>query len=254
MRTRAGAAVAVAAVLALGTTAVAQSTQVNEYTVQSDVAPNKPGTKAKPVPVSLKVGWTMSEASGLRPATVEQYSILVYGGTANTDLFPACTAVSINNAGSDAACPKGSKVGAGKLTALIGADNNPSDTSIRCEIPIVIYNGGKGRAAIFLKTGPPTCPTPIAQALDGRFIRAFGGKGTGLRFSVPSNLMHPIPGLSTAVTRVDTTMFRKTTRVKGKLRGYLEANQPCVKGARYLDVEFVTDDGQRTTVRDTKDC
>jgi hypothetical protein len=254
MRARAGAALAVAAVLGYGAVAVAQQTPVNEYVVQADVKPNAVGTKARPVPVGLEVGWTMSDPSGLRPASIEEYSILVYGGRENTDLFPVCAPDDINNAQSDAGCPKGSKFGSGVLEAEIGATATPGDRSIRCRIPIVLYNGGGGRASIYLETGPPTCPVPIAQAIDARFVDAFGGKGRGLRFSVPPNLLHPIPGLSVAVTRVETVIPRKPARVKGRLRGFLESTEPCVKGERYLDVEFVTEDGRKDTVRDVKAC
>ncbi|HEU4657128.1 MAG TPA: hypothetical protein VFR97_06365 [Capillimicrobium sp.] len=254
MRLRAGAAVVAATVLACGTVAVAQSTQVNQYDVTGDVTPNKVGTKAKPLPVGLKVGWTMSAANGARPATVERYTINVYGGRENTELFPSCPAVEINNALSDDGCPKASKFGSGFLEAKIGQTSNPSDMSIQCRIPVVLYNGGKRRASIYLETAPPACPVPINQAIDARFVDAFGGKGRGLRFSVPDNLMHPIPGLSVAVTHVETTLPRKTTRVKGRLRGFLESTEPCVKGERYLEVEFVTEGGDKQSDRFTKAC
>lgn len=254
MRTRALAAVALTAAFGAGTVAVAQTTQVNEYAAIGDVAPNKPGTKAKPVPVKLKVGWTMSEASGLRPKTVKQYTVNVYGGRENTDLFPACPAVEINNAQSDDVCPKGSKVGTGFLQARIGAANDLTDMSISCRLPVVIYNGGRQHASIYLETGPPACPVPIAQAIDARFVKAFGTKGRGMRFSVPSNLQQPIPGLMVAVTEVETTLLRRTKRVDGKLRGFLEADQPCDDGKRYIEIEFVTVDGERATARDTKPC
>jgi hypothetical protein len=256
MRIRALAAVGVTAALGVGavTVAVAQTAQVNEYTVHGDVKPNKPGTKAKPVPVELKVGWDMREASGLRPKTVRQYTIKVYGGRENTDLFPTCPAQRINDAQSDDGCPKGAKVGTGYLEAEIGAASDPSDTSIHCRLPITLYNGGNQRVSIYLETGPPACPVPIAQAIDARFVKAFGTKGRGLQFEVPENLQQPIPGLMVAVTEVRTTMLRRTTRVKGKLRGFLEADQPCDKGERYVEIEFVTIDGERASARDAKRC
>lgn len=254
MRLRATLAVAVTAALGLGTAAVAQTDRVNEYVVAADVKPNAVGTKAKPAPVGLEVGWTMTEASGLRPETVERYTINVYGGRENTNLFPTCAAADITNAMTDDGCPKASKFGSGFLQASLGAESNPAEMAIHCRIPIELYNGGKGRAAIYLETAPPACPVTINQALDARFVDAFGGKGRGLTFSVPANLMHPIPGLSTAVTEVRTTLPKKTTRVKGQLRGFFESTVPCLKGERFLEVEFVTEDGSKATARDTKAC
>jgi hypothetical protein len=248
------AALLVAGTLGATAVAVAQQPQVNVYGVDGDVTPNKVGTKAKPVPVGLKVNYTTGEASGLRPEAVRQYTISFYGGHENTDLFPACTARKINDAGGDAGCPKGSLIGTGSLLALAGATSNVGDTSLRCALKIKVYNSGKGKGAVYLSGQQPECAITIDQALDAKYVDAFGGKGRGLQFEVPPNLLHPIPGISIAVVDVKTTLPRKTRRVKGKLRGYFESTEPCVKGERFMEVTFVTEAGQTSSARDTKRC
>lgn len=243
-----------AATLGAAAVAVAQQSPVNEYGVQADVAPNRVGTKARPVPVGLRFDYTTTAAGRLRPSAVRRYTISFYGGHENGALFPACPATRINAAQSDEDCPAGSRIGAGSLHAVAGATSDPSDMSIACDIPITIYNGGRGRAAIYLLATQPSCAVTINQALDARYVPAFGGKGRGMQFEVPSNLLHPIPGLSIAVLDVRTTLPRKTRKVKGRTRGYFESTEPCVKGERFMEVTFVTESGQTAKARDTKRC
>lgn len=254
MRKQAVAVAVAASILGAATMAFAQQPQVNVYTVHGDVSPNKVGTKHKPVAVGLVFDYTMREKSGLRPNPVRTYTIAFYGGHENTTLFPGCPAAKINAARSDAGCPKGSLVGKGSLTAVAGATSDPTDTSIRCVLPAKIYNGGKGHASLYLKVAPPDCPVSINQAIDMRYVNAFGGKGRGLRFSVPDNLLHPIPGLEDAVVDVKTTLPRKTVKVHGRTRGYFESTEPCLKGKRMVSVTFTTVAGQRTTLSDSKAC
>ena len=73
------------------------------------MSPARSGSKAKPVPVQLKFGFQVSEASGNRPSPIKTYSIGFYGGSSNGGPFPKCTAAQINAAQSDSVCPKGSE-------------------------------------------------------------------------------------------------------------------------------------------------
>src|SRR3954470_23587716 len=85
--------VAAVSVLALTAVAIAQTTQENTYKVQGVVTPKKkPGSKSKPVPVSVVFSYQVGEKSGLKPSPVKTYKISLYGVRAvNGDRFPKCT-------------------------------------------------------------------------------------------------------------------------------------------------------------------
>src|SRR5690348_175166 len=105
------------AVLAVAAVAYAQAQQ-NTYKVQGSASPTgKPGSKKKPVPVSVKFSYQVDEANGNQPSAIDRYKISFYGVRAvNGDKFPKCTADQISQAGNnDSGCPKGSLVGTGTI-------------------------------------------------------------------------------------------------------------------------------------------
>ncbi|HEY8583416.1 MAG TPA: hypothetical protein VIL49_10735 [Capillimicrobium sp.] len=233
--------VALVALLTFSVAAVAfaQSSQQNQYEVSFKVTPKpKSGSKKKPQIVGLDVGWDVSEQSGLRPAVVNTYSVGIYGGVTNGKFFPKCTAQEINNVASDDDCPKGSQIGTTNIDAIVGSSGDVNDKSISCKSKGTIYNSGQGRGAIFIEAGPPTCPTPLATAIDARFVKIFGGKGTAMEFTVPSSLRHPVTGLDLAVTKVTANLPVIKTKVKGKQRGFWEVQQTCPK-SRKAATQFV---------------
>jgi hypothetical protein len=243
---------AVAAVM-LACAAAVFAAQVNTYTVEGTTSPAKPGSKKKPVPIGLNFDYTVGEEAGQRPSPVSRYTIGFYGMQSNGRLFPKCTAQQINAAQSDANCPKGSLVGSGSVTNAAGATDNPADTSIPCNLGLRIYNGGQGKAALYLFGNPPQCVIPISQAIDARYVRTFGGKGQALQFSVPSNLLHPVSGIDNAVTNVRSTIKKLTTKSKGRTRGYFESIR-CQKGHRPIAVDFLTEAGQSSTAGTKAGC
>lgn len=249
--------VALSAVLAIGVSgaAVAQSTQTNQYEVTGKATPSKGASKKKPLPTMIEAGWEVSEASGLRPAVVETYSVGFFGGVSNGRFFPKCTAQEINNAGSDSGCPRGSQIGTGTIDNAVGATTDLSDTSIPCDATHTIYNSGQNRAAIFIEGSPPTCAVSLSTAIDARFVPILGGRGTALQFDVPQNLRHPVPGLDLAVTKVTARLPKKTTKVKGKTRGFFEIQQPCPRNRRAPIVfEFTSESGSTVTEEITQPC
>jgi hypothetical protein len=250
--------VALIALLTLGVTAVAfaQGQQTNEYKVSFKVTPKpKSSTKKNPMPVGLNVSWDVTEQSGLRPAVVKTYSVGIFGGTTNGKFFPTCTAQQINNAGSDEGCPAGARIGSGRISNAVGAASDLKDTSIPCEATHTIYNSGQGRAAIFIEGAPPSCAVSLATAIDARFVKIMGGKGTAMQFDVPENLRHPVNGLDLAVTKVTANLPKKTTKVKGKTRGFWEVVDTCPKSRKApVEFEFTTEAGTSTKVDSTVAC
>jgi len=249
--------VALIALLTVGVTTVAfaQSSQTNVYKVSGKASPAKSGSKKKPVPTGISAGWDVSEQNGLRPAVVETYSVGFYGGVSNGKFFPTCTADEINNAQSDAGCPKGSLIGTTKINAFVGSASNLSDMSIKCDSTGNIYNSGQGKAAIFIEGNPPQCAVALATAFPAEFVPAFGGKGTALQFSIPLNLRHAVSGTDLAVTKVTSNLPKKTIKVKGKTRAFFEIQQKCPKnGKAPVEFIFTQEDGKKSTETITQPC
>jgi hypothetical protein len=246
------------ALVVLLVAAVAYAQQVNTYTVVGSTSPAKPGAKKKPLPIKLSFDYQVGEAAGLRPSPVKRYTIGFYGVKSNGGLFPKCTAAAINAAQSIASCPKGSIVGKGVIINQVGASNNPADKSIDCNLNLTLVNGGQGRLAIFLNGGPSTtvegkqCIIPISQAIDAKYIPYDGG-GTALQFDVPSNLLHSVPGLDTAVTKVTSDISKLTVKKGGKTRGYYES-VACKGKVRPIEVTFLSEAGETKTASVDAKC
>lgn len=238
--------------LALAVTAVAYAAQVNTYEVTGSTSPSKAGSKKKPVPVQLKFSYQVGEEAGQRPSPVKRYSIGFGGLQSNGGLFPKCTAARINAAGDDGDCPRGAVVGTGFVKNAAGATANTADRSIHCDLSLKVYNSGQGKAALYLYGNPPQCAIPISQAIDAKYVKIPGGQA--LQFEVPSNLLHPIPGVDNAVIDVTSTIKKMTRKVKGKTRGYYEVAGGCKGGKRAVSVEFLSEAGESKTATSTASC
>lgn len=248
---------ALVAVLAIGgvTAAVAMAAQVNKYSVQGKVNPARSASKKHPLPIKLDFDFQVSEVSGNRPAPIKTYTIGFFGGADHGEAFPTCAASKINAAGNDSKCPKGSLVGGGVVKSFTGATSNEADKSIPCNLAMKLYNGGRHRLAIYLHGTPPDCAVSLSQAIDARFIKAFGGKGTALQFTVPDNLRHPLPGLDLAVVDTTSTINKVTTKYHGKKIGFLDAEQTCPKSRKVpMQVTFTTETGQKEVAKSTFSC
>jgi hypothetical protein len=236
-------------------TAVAFAAQVNVYTVEGSITPNQGASKAQPRPIQLKFSFQVKEAGGQRPSPIKTYSIGFWGGRSNGGRFPKCTAQQINATQSDAACPKGSQVGTAVVKNAAGSTADPADTSVKCDLTMKIYNAGVNRAALFLEGAPPDCVISINQAVDAKFVSAFGGKGQALEFSIPANLLHPIPGLDNAQVDVSSTIFKKTIKAKGRTQGYFVVDQACPKnGKAPIAVTFTSEAGESKTATADNAC
>ena len=238
-------ALAITAMLVLGMAAVAYAQQqVNTYTVSGSTSPTRAGSKAKPVPVSVKFGFTVGEQSNQRPSPIQKYSIRFAGLAVNTNFFPRCSS---GNAPDD--CPARSIVGTGFITNATGASNNKADKSIACNAKLSVINNGSNRATIFVEGSPQAtnprerCAIELSSPIPARFIRASGGAATSLEFTVPDSLLHPLPTLDNAVTSVTSTIKRLSVRRGGRARGFFESVGGCVNRRRNITVTFTPETG-----------
>jgi hypothetical protein len=238
-------AAAAAASVALASAAYAQ-TAGNQYTVSGGTK-TRGGTVAKPKPADLNFTFSLADASGNVPQVVKTYTIKVEGGKVNTSLIPGCRSSAMDAAGTDDKCPKGSKVGTGKLTALIGKSGTPKDGATSCNLPFVLYNSGGGKAALWIEAKPPACPVPIAQSVPAKWTKS--GTTAGLTFTVPDELRHQV-GLDLPVVAASATIGKITKKKNGRTVGFLESTG-CKDGKRDFSVGFTTEDGQTQTVSKT---
>lgn len=244
-RRKALAAIGLASV-ALAATAHAQATGGNQYDVTGGTAA-RGGTAAKPKPADLKFTFKLSDPSGNVPKVVKTYEIKVEGGRVNSALVPACKGAAMDAAQSDAKCPKGSQIGSGTLTALIGQSGTPVAGALNCVLPFKIYNSGGGKATLWIVARQPACPVSLAQSVPASWTKS--GTTAGLKFTVPDLLRHQL-GLDLPVVSASATIKKITKTSHGKAQGFLESTG-CKDHKRDFSVTFTTEDGQKQTVSKT---
>jgi hypothetical protein len=232
--------------IALATAAQAQTTGGNQYDVSGGTAA-RGGTAAKPKPADLKFTFKLSDPAGNVPQVVKTYEIKVEGGRVNSSLVPACKGSAMDAAGSDSKCPKGSQIGSGTLTALIGKTGAPTTDALNCALPFKIYNSGGGRAALWIVARQPACPVALTQSVPATWTKS--GTTAGLKFTVPDLLRHQI-GLDVPVVAASATIKKITKTSHGRTKGFLESTG-CKDGKRDFSVTFTTEDGQHQTVSKT---
>jgi hypothetical protein len=251
--------IAVTAMFVLGLAAVAYAQVVNTYDVSGSTNPTRAGSSSRPVPVSVRFGYTVGEQQNRRPSPVRKYSIRFAGLRVNTNAFPRCSASTLENRG-PSACPSGSAVGSGFITNATGSRTDPNDKSITCNAALTVYNSGDNRGVIYVagspnSTNPRTrCAIELAAPIPARYIRASGGQATSLEFNVPPSLLHPLPTLDNAVTSVTSTIRNITRRRGGRRVGYFESIGGCVRNRRNITVTFTPEQGTVARAQELAPC
>jgi hypothetical protein len=240
------------AVLALAAVAFA-ATQQNTYTLtQAATSPTKAGTKTKPVNISIAFDYTVGEKSGQRPAVVSKYQIRFKGLRTNGKYFKKCTAAQITQAGSNKPCPAASQVGTGGVENQLGGTADPSGKT-PCNLNLRLYNGGQNKLTLYLDNFGVATPCPVPpHAFTGTYTTAAGF--TTLTFSVPSDLLHPVAGVSVAVVRTHSVIARKTVTVKGRKIGYFQSIGGCIAKKRPTTVIFTQEDNTTGSASKTSAC
>jgi hypothetical protein len=238
----------VVAMFLIAAVAIAQSTAVNEYTVDGSVTASG-GTKKKPKPGGLSFLFTTKRADGTLPAPIQKYSIGFEGGKVNSKAVKAkCTAAQINSAGSDAPCSAKAKVGSGTVNSLVGTTGQPLSGAAKCQLSLTLYNGGNNHMPLFLKGGPPTCIAAISQSIDAVFVKK-PGNIMALEFEVPESLRHQL-GLDIAVVDVTSKINKIVTKIKKKKVGFLES-VGCTDKKRDISVTFTDETGTAVQAKKT---
>jgi hypothetical protein len=231
---------ALAALLALATVAFAQQAPLSVQ-IDGAIKPTKGGKKKKPKNARLQLKFSVNPDSRRTVSTITFYvprNVKLSGKG-----FRFCPASQINSQG-EGSCPKGSKVGSGTATALLGPTLLPQNFTVG------VYAGSKNELALAL-TGT------ISIAFRGLINKAGLPFGQKLTVDIPPQVQQPAPGLFSYITGVDTTIKAKgkAKKKKGKKRKkrYFASLTGCPKDRTHdvgVQLTYVQNDAGAAGVSD----
>jgi hypothetical protein len=217
---------ALIAMLAVAAVAIAQTAPAPpEVVVTGKVSPSKAGTAKKPKPVTSEISYTVNKESF---STVQRMEFFLPQGLKLSGKgFKRCSVDAINTKGSEA-CPKGSQVGTGSATALLGPGQAPLGFDVR------IFVAGDNSVAMNIRG----TVTDVDIAIPGKITKQKAPYGSKLQLDVPTSLQQPVPGTYAYLTGVKAKLGGKsakgtiTKKVKGKKvkqTVYFATTTGCVK-------------------------
>jgi hypothetical protein len=159
------------------------------------------------------------------------------GAVANGKLFKSCSKKQIESFGKVLSrCPKGSKIGSGKVRALaiqMGVTSNGR---------VAMFNGPHGKSITFnIQT---SIPANINESFDAPLQKVHGKFGYKLTLNVPESLQQILTGVFVGIEDFNVTTSG-TVRSHGHKRGYIEARSCPRNGKAPLHGDF--DFANRTT-------
>ena len=204
----------------LALTAVAHAQTAPTILPEFKVTPKKAGTKKKPRNALVYTKGTLDGDAGVTLSRLE-YTI---PRTIRIDGkgFKTCSADFVNENGDDG-CPKGSKVGTGAATALLGPQKSQLDFDVE------VYAAGRRALTIYLQTNLFNIAIP--GTIRGRIVG----------FDIPERVQQPVPGLYAYVTSVTAALGKQkgvpaAVKFRGKRRFFASAIG-CKRGRHAGKVE-----------------
>jgi hypothetical protein len=172
---------------------------------------------------------------GLAPTITKSVIFLSQGAVENGRLFPSCSAAQLkrhHNALS--ACPKGSKIGSGFITATavqLGVSANATAT---------MFNGPGGRSIVF--NFHATVPADINDSLDAPLVRLHGRYGYKLTLTIPHDLQEILDGVFVSVQKFHF-VTQGFVKVHGRKRAFIEGRKCPKNGKAPVHADFSFLDG-----------
>lgn len=192
------AAVAAATVAGGAGIADAQSTGAS---LKVKVGPQKAGTKKSPKNSSVHLVVTNNDQKRtLRKLDIQLPKTLVVSGKG----FKKCSEPQLGNNG-PASCPKGSKVGGGTASALLGV-NGPNPVPLT--FVVTAFVGGANSINFYLHS----TTVPVNVVAPGKVKKT--SKGPKLIVTVPQAAQQPAPGTYAGLSQLDTTLKGKAGKHK----------------------------------------
>jgi hypothetical protein len=203
-------ATAVVAMLCMTAVAVGQYTLPVNVQMTGKVTPTKAGTKKKPKRSTLSFNVTVN-----KEARVTAREIVLFtprNVKLNFTGFRFCPASQIAAEGV-ASCKKGSQLGTGAATAVLGPRQLPLNFSVR------IFAGSKNELSLYLAQQGGT----VTAALRGIISSAGAPFGQKVTIAVPNDLQQPAPGLFSSITGISGKVGGTASR-KGKRYNAVSSN------------------------------
>jgi hypothetical protein len=205
-----------------------------DLTFKTTSKSQRAGTAQKPRPVSLSLGITQRTLSGTgQPATSKALNITLpkefrFQGKSWPKKL-RCDPIKANQAKSNSACPKGSAIGKGHVTATAG------DGGIKSEIDVTPYVTKSGDLGLWLSTNTPL---PIHQMLIGKVTNS-----RIVKVAIPSNIQQPLVGVKSAIASMNFSLTRGVV------------STGCGAGKKWaLKFQNVYDDGGSATATAKAPC
>jgi hypothetical protein len=249
---------------ALAGAAIAYGAALNNYTANIKFTTSKAGSKSKPVPI----GW--SETLGASNATAGKVAAplvniktTIYGLKSNLKYFKTCSSKVIDAQPKfNKACPKGSLVASGHVTAAIGGPTLAAPGT-PCLPDLAVYNGGGGKEWYFFTTQSATQCGGLTTGSTPAYPGTVKQVGPNLVLNVPlppyvSTMVAHQPNLYGSLQKQVLNVTPATTKVNGKTVGATEA-VGCKGGKRPWSVVFTAvpaagQPGQSATVSGSSKC
>ena len=248
------ATVALAIVALFGLSSIAQASTIVPK-LDLTLSPSKAGTKKKPKGVKLNFHLTLGTDDGTSPPTTKETIVSFGKGIKfNASKFPSCTLSTLNSKG-PSGCPKGSKVGTGSATALVGGSPGEPAPSTTETLKVTAFNGPKGKSYLLYLDGDS--PAVIKQAIEGKLGTATGDYGYKLDVTIPANLQQPVPGVFAPLVDFKVSTGGTYTKKKGKKKtkyNYIETTA-CTGGKWPFNAELTfANDTSTINAPTTQNC
>jgi len=205
-----------------------------DLTFKTTAKSKKAGTARHPRAASLSLGITQRTFSGTgQPATSKALNITLpkefrFQGKSWPKKL-RCDPIKANSVKSNSACPKGSAIGKGHVTATAG------DGGIKSEIDVTPYVTKSGDLGLWLATNTPL---PIHQMLIGKVTNS-----RVVKVAIPSNIQQPLVGVKSAITSMNFSLTRGVV------------STGCGAGKKWtLKFQNVYDDGGSATASAKAPC
>jgi hypothetical protein len=235
--------ISAALVAALAAASVAYAATLNTYTAKVGFSSTKPGTAAKPVPLSYTESLgAANTVAGKVAAPLVDIKTTIYGMKSNLKDFPTCSSATITTPPKyNLNCPKGSEVATGTVNAKIGGPTLAAPGTA-CNPDLAIYNGGGNTEWYFFTTPSATACAGLTTGQTAPYPGKVSQSGKNLVINVPLP-----PDVSTKVANhanlygsliketVKTSVLSK--KVKGKTV-YSQESVACKGKKRPYSVSF----------------
>jgi hypothetical protein len=253
-----------ALVAALAVASVAYAATLNTYTAKIGFSSTKPGTAAKPVPLTYTESLgAANTAAGKVAAPLVDIKTTIYGMTTNLKDFPTCSSKTILKPPKyNLNCPKNSEVATGTVNAKIGGPTLAAPGTA-CNPDLAIYNGGNNVEWYFFTTPSATACAGLTTGQTAPYPGKVSQSGKNLVIDVPLP-----PDVSTKVANhanLYGSLIKETvkssvlsTKVKGKTV-YSQESVACMGNKRPYSVSFTAvpksgAKGVTVTVKGTASC